>query len=333
MKILISFLCLLNFVFAEVTPALAGGANSAQKDQNLEILTANLDAALKEIDEARHRPDGTPCESIVRLRAAFMEFLQSAGESAPQILKSLRFAPNMAISQDGKFRAYSVNISTGGTMGANYVAYQYVNGGRNFIMDFTGKNTQHLQECVLGGGRDCDCGEWAFDTAWGSEQVIKVFKVKENLYLVYGVSKGSSKLASDELWAVETSESGIKLANIFHCVRSCGGDCDCSKMSSSVPPPHDSARFGIEYDFFSYLDGSDEIKKKYAERTFLTFENGTLGALKVKSSDKYPDGELVDEYRYFKFDDEKFTIESKMTHCEPGKIIEELVAPSSAQEL
>ena len=102
-------------------------------------------------------------------------------------------------------------------------------------------------------------------------------------------------------------------------------------MSSLAP--HDFARFGIEYDFFSYLDGSDKIKKKYAERTFLTFENGILGALKVKSSDKYPDGELVDEYRYFKFDGEKFTIESKITHCEPGKIIEELVAPSSAQEL
>lgn len=65
----------------------------------------------------------------------------------------------------------------------------------------------------------------------------------------------------------------------------------------------------------------------------MTFENGTLGALKVKSSDKYPDGELVDEYQYFKFDGEKFTIESKITHCEPGKIIEELVAPSSAQGL
>lgn len=320
-------------MFAEVTPALAGGANSAQKDQNLEILTANLDAALKEIDEARHRPDGTPCESIVRLRAVFMEFLQSAGESAPQILKSLRFAPNMAISQDGKFRAYSVDISTGGTMGANYVAYQYVSGGRNFIKDFTGENTQQLQKCVLGGRRDCDCGEWALDTAWGGERVIKIFKVKENLYLVYGVSKGSSKLASDKLKAVEASETGIKMADIFHYVRSCGADCDCSKMSSLVPPPHDSARFGIEYDFFSYLDGSDEIKNKYAKRTFLTFENGILGALKVKSSDKYPDGELVEEYRYFKFDGEKFTIESKITHCEPRKIIEELVAPSSAQGL
>ena len=262
-----------------------------------------------------------------------MEFLQSAGESAPQILKSLRFAPNMAISQDGKFRAYSVDISTGGTMGANYVAYQYANGGRNFIKDFTGKNTQQVQECVLSGRRDCACGDWAVGTAWGGDRVIKVFKVKENLYLVYGVSKGSSKLTSDELWAVEASEAGIKLANIFHYVRSCGGDCDCSKMSSLVPPPHDSARFGIEYDFFSYLDGSDEIKNKYTKRTFLTFENGTLGALKVKSSDKYPDGELVDEYQYFKFDGEKFTIESKITHCEPGKIIEELVAPSSAQRL
>ncbi len=319
-------------MFAEAAPALAEGVNSAQKDQNLEILTANLDAALKEIDEARHRPDGTPCESIVRLRAAFMEFLQSAGESAPQILKSLRFAPNMAISQDGKFRAYSVNISTGGTMGANYVAYQYVNGERNFIMDFTGKNTQHLQECVLGGGRDCDCGEWAFDTAWGSEQVIKVFKVKENLYLVYGVSKGSNRVASDELKAVEVNETGIKTANIFHYVSLCGGDCDCSKMNS-LTPSGDSAVFSIRYDFFSYLDGSDEIKNKYAKRTFLTFENGILGALKVKSSDKYPDGELVDEYRYFKFDGEKFTIESKITHCEPSKIIEELVAPSSAQGL
>lgn len=333
MKILISFLCLLSFVFAEAAPALAEGTNSTQKDQNLEILTANLSAALKEIDEARHRPDGTPCESIVRLRAAFMEFLQSAGERAPQILKSLKFAPNMAISQDGKFRAYSVNISTGGTMGANYVAYQYVNGGRNFIKDFTGENTQHLQECVLGGRRDCACGDWAFDTAWGGDRVIKVFKVKENLYLVYGVSKGSSKLISDGLWAVEVSEAGIKLADIFHYVRSCGADCDCSKMSSLVPPPHDSALFDIEYDFFSYLDGSDEIKSKYAKRTFLTFENGTLGALKVKYSDKYPDGELVDEYQYFKFDGEKFTIESKIIHCEPGRIIEELVAPSSAQGL
>ncbi|WP_297943973.1 hypothetical protein [uncultured Campylobacter sp.] len=331
MKIFISFLCLLNFAFAEAAPALAGGANSAQKDQSLEILIANLSTALQEIDEAGHRPDGTPCESIVRLRAAFMEFLQSAGESAPQILKSLRFAPNMAISQDGKFRAYSVDISTGGTMGANYVAYQYASDGRNFIMDFADKGAQQLQECVLGGRRDCDYGEWALDTAWGGERVIKIFKVKENLYLVYGVSKGSSKLASDKLKAVEASETGIKMADIFHYVRSCGADCDCSKMSSLAP--HDSARFGIGYDFFSYLDGSDEIKSKYAKRTFLTFENGTLGALKVKYSDKYPDGELVDEYQYFKFDGEKFTIESKIIHCEPGKIIEELVAPSSAQGL
>lgn len=331
MKILISFLCLLNFVFAEAAPALARGANSAQKDQNLEILTENLDAALKEIGEARHHPDGTPCENIVRLRAAFMEFLQSAGESALQILKSLRFAPNMAISQDGKFRAYSVDISTGGTMGANYVAYQYVSGGRNFIMDFADKDAQQMQECVLGGRRDCACGDWAVGTAWGGERVIKVFKVKENLYLIYGASKGSTKLTNDEFWAVEASEAGINLANIFHYVRSCGGDCDCSKMSSLAP--HDSARFGIEYDFFSYLDGSDEIKNKYAKRTFLTFENGILGALKVKYSDKYPDGELVDEYQYFKFDGEKFTIESKIIHCEPGKIIEELVAPSSAQGL
>lgn len=320
-------------MFAEAAPALAEGANSAQKDQNLEILTANLDAALKEIDEARHRPDGTPCESIVRLRAAFMEFLQSAGERAPQILKSLRFAPNMAISQDGKFRAYSVDISTGGTMGASYVAYQYVSGGQNFIMDFADKGAQQMQECVLGGRRDCACGDWAVGTAWGGDRVIKVFKVKENLYLIYGGSKGSTKLTNDEFWAVEASEAGINLANIFHYVRSCGGDCDCSKRSSLVVPPHDSARFGIEYDFFSYLDGSDEIKNKYAKRTFLTFENGILGALKVKYSDKYPDGELVDEYQYFKFDGEKFTIESKIIHCEPGKIIEELVAPSSAQGL
>ena len=318
-------------MFAEAAPALAGGANSAQKDQSLEILTANLSTALQEIDEAGHRPDGTPCESIVRLRAAFMEFLQSAGESAPQILKSLRFAPNMAISQDGKFRAYSVDISTGGTMGASYVAYQYASGGQNFIMDFADKGAQQLQDCVIGGRRDCDCGEWALDIAWGGERVIKIFKVKENLYLVYGVSKGSSKLASDKLKAVEASETGIKMADIFHYVRSCGADCDCSKMSSLAP--HDSARFGIEYDFFSYLDGSDEIKSKYAKKTFLTFENGALGALKVKSSDKYPDGELINEYRYFKFDGEKFTIESKITHCEHGKIIEELVAPSSAQGL
>ena len=318
-------------MFAEAAPALAEGANSAQKDQSLEILTANLSTALQEIDEAGHRPDGTPCQSIVRLRAAFMEFLRSAGESAPQILKSLRFAPNMAISQDGKFRAYSVDISTGGTMGASYVAYQYASGGQNFIMDFADKGAQQMQECVLGGRRDCACGDWAVGTAWGGERVIKIFKVKENLYLVYGVSKGSSKLASDKLKAVEASETGIKMADIFHYVRSCGGDCDCSKRSSLVP--HDSARFGVEYDFFSYLDGSDEIKNKYAKRTFLTFENGILGALKVKYSDKYPDGELVDEYQYFKFDGEKFTIESKIIHCEPGKIIGELVAPSSAQGL
>ena len=40
-------------MFAEAAPALAEGVNSAQKDQNLEILTANLSTALELWDAER----------------------------------------------------------------------------------------------------------------------------------------------------------------------------------------------------------------------------------------------------------------------------------------
>jgi len=78
--------------------------------------------------------------------------------------------------------------------------------GMSDLMDFADKGAQQMQECVLGGRRDCACGDWAVGTAWGGDRVIKVFKVKENLYLIYGASKGSTKLTNDEFWAVEASE-------------------------------------------------------------------------------------------------------------------------------
>lgn len=223
------------------------------------------------------------CENEMLVRAKMTELLKLGGDYALKFLQNAKGKkPHIAVSDDGKFRAYSV-FTGGGSMASFYNIYQFTDGKRNYVADFF---DEYMKECDRGG--ECECLSWF---SLGAPYVNKIYKVKDGLYLVYSLATASAKLAEVVVKAFRIETDGIKQAKIFVY--------DDGSIKS---------HYGVGFNYFSVVDGTDDIQEKWYNDKVVVYKNGVLKVLNAVYTDKYPDGKLTSQYESFRFDGEKFLI-------------------------